>query len=48
MECGGSLELYQVFIISLWRQNLCVCLESLPRSLFVQILVVKEFACLDG
>ena len=33
--------------LSVWKQNICVCLESLFRSLFVQILVVKEFACLD-
>ena len=29
--------------LSVWKQSVCVCLESL----FVQILVVKEFACLD-
>jgi hypothetical protein len=29
--------------LSVWKQSVCVCLERL----FVQILVVKEFACLD-
>jgi hypothetical protein len=39
--------MYQVFIIiSLETEYLCL-FRSLFRSLFVQMLVVKEFACLD-